>query len=77
MTAIGIDDLLLKTLAFLSFQISQVMRVIADLSPAGIAVDTLEMAFQYCSTVGRPELKSCTKEGQESQEAAARQIRLV
>jgi hypothetical protein len=39
--------LLLKVRAFLSFQISQVISVMADSSPFGDEVEALEMASQY------------------------------
>ena len=59
-------NLLLKILAFRSFQISQVIIVMAVLRPLGCADGSKAKACQYCSTVGLVESKLCTSPGQES-----------
>jgi hypothetical protein len=46
MTTEGREDLLLKTRSFLSFQISQATRVMADLKPLGEEVVVFERASQ-------------------------------
>ena len=48
----GIDNLLLKTLAFLSFQFSQVMRMIAVFNPFLEEDCAAAKAFQYSQTAG-------------------------
>jgi hypothetical protein len=45
-SAEGIEDLLLKTLAFLSSQISQVIKMTVERRSLGTAVGDLEMACQ-------------------------------
>jgi hypothetical protein len=46
MTTAGREDLLLKTRSFLSFQISQVIRVMAERKPFGEEVVVFEAANQ-------------------------------
>jgi hypothetical protein len=46
MTTAGKEDLLLKTLSFLSFLISQAIRVMADRRPLGEEVVVFEAANQ-------------------------------
>ena len=46
MTIDGREDLLLKTHSFLSFQISQVMSVIAERKPIGVEVVDFETVSQ-------------------------------
>jgi hypothetical protein len=76
MTTAGKEDLLLKTLSFLSFQISQAISVMADRRPLGEEVVVFEAANQWSRTLGRPTPMLLRRSGQESQEAAAVQMRL-
>jgi hypothetical protein len=76
MTTEGKEDLLLKTRSFLSFQISQVISVMAVRKPLGEEVVALVMACQKSSTLFLPTPRLLIRSGQESQEAAAVQILL-
>jgi hypothetical protein len=72
----GIEDLLLKTLAFLSFQIFQEINIMAVRKPLGEEVGVWVRACQYSSTVGRTEPKLSMRCGHESHEVEASQILL-
>ena len=72
----GIEETLLKTQAFHSFQISQATKVMAVLSPLGEEHGVAAKLCQYCRTVGMPKPRCSIRFGQESQVAAIAQMRL-
>jgi hypothetical protein len=68
-----IEDLLLYTLVFLSFQNSQAIKMMADLSPFGAPIGAHKMACHYWRSVGWSNRNSCNREGHDNRDVVARQ----